>query len=492
VATRPPAELERPGELDWEGTAWEPDDIDVTPPAPRPRRRAPMILLVVVVCALGVIGGSVSGSALRAEPRWLAGTLGSGAVGPVLGPLNDDAPAPSPEALAARIGGLLNDNRLGNHVTASVVDVATGESLFEDGGDSPAVPASTTKLATAAAVLTARGPDYRIATRAVSGDEAGEVILIGGGDPTLAVGAKMAYPGAARLDKLAAQVKKALGGTKPTKVTVDSSLFEGSTVGPEWASVDLQDGYIARITALMTDGARREPTPASKAARYDRPDLAAGQAFAKALGVPASRVTVTDRPTDPHARELGKVLSPTMASLVERTLLSSDNVMAEALARQVALASDMPASFAGGAQATRDALAELGVPTDGVDLVDGSGFSHENHLSTQALTAILALAAGDEHPELRTIISGLPVAAYSGTLINRYSSRNSGKSAAGVVRAKTGTLSGVSALAGIAVDADGRLLAFSLIADETNKEFATPSQMALDQVAAAIAACGCS
>src|SRR6185503_3155220 len=159
-------------------------------------------------------------------------------------------------------------------------------------------------------------------------------------------------PGAARLDKLAAQVTKALGGTEPTSVIVDASLYEGPTVGPSWSSVDLNDGYIARITALMTNGGRREPTPASQAARFDSPDLAAGRIFAEALGVPASKVTVTGRPTDPDARELGKVSSPTIASLVERMLVTSDNVLAEGLARQVAVAKDMPASFVGGAQAT--------------------------------------------------------------------------------------------------------------------------------------------
>jgi serine-type D-Ala-D-Ala carboxypeptidase/endopeptidase (penicillin-binding protein 4) len=482
---------ERPGDLDWEGTAWQPDDISVTPPTRR--RRAPMVIAAVVVTALGVIGGSVSGNALRAEPRWLAGTIGSGAAGPVLAPLNADAPAPSQDALAARISGLLQDNRLGSHVTASVIDVATGELVFDDGAEAPAVPASTTKLATAAAVLFSRGPDYRIATRAVAGEKPGEVVLIGGGDPTLAAGAKMAYVGAGRLDKLAAQVKKAMGGTKPTRVIVDSSLYEGSTVGPAWAAVDLRDGYIANITALMTDGARKVPKAASQADRYDRPDLAAGQLFAKALGLPASSVTVTEQATDTKARKLGEVLSPPIASLVERMLLTSDNVLAEGLARQVALARGVPASFAGGAQATRDALDEMGIPTAGFGLVDGSGFSHLNHLSAQLLTSIVSMAAGDDQPTLRTIISSLPVAAYSGTLSGRYASASWGKSAAGVVRAKTGTLSGVTALAGLAVDADGRLLAFSIIADRAPGEHGEyQAQFVLDKVAAAIAACGCS
>jgi D-alanyl-D-alanine carboxypeptidase/D-alanyl-D-alanine-endopeptidase (penicillin-binding protein 4) len=448
-----------------------------------------MVVAAALVTVIGVAVGALSSSALQAEPRWLAGTVGAADPAPVLAALNDDAPAPSADALADRIDGLLDDNRLGSHVTASVVDVSTGDLLYDDGGDTPVVPASTTKLATGAAVLASRGPAYRIATRVVAGAEPGEVVIIGGGDSTLAVGSKSSYPGAARLDKLAAQVKKALGGTAPTKVTVDVSLYEGPTFSPAWISADLSAGYIANVTALMTNGARREPTSATQAARFDKPDLAAGQQFAKLLGLPASAVTVTDAAIDPDAEELGKVLSPPIANLVELMLLTSDNVLAEALARQVAVARGLPASFTGGAEATRDALTELGLSTSGFDLVDGSGMSHQNRLSAHLLTSIVAQAARDDQPALKPLITGLPVAAYSGTLTGRYQSSSSGKSAAGVVRAKTGTLTGVTTLAGLAVDADGRLLAFSIMADQADEQ---AGKAALDRVAAAIAGCGCS
>ena len=89
-------------------------------------------------------------------------------------------------------------------------------------------------------------------------------------------------------------------------------------------------------------------------------------------------------------------------------------------------------------------------------------------------------------------MSGLPVAAYSGTLFERYLDPANGGGAAGVVRAKTGTLTGVNALAGLVVDADGRLLAFSVIADATGGVNLRATEAALDRVAAAIANCGCS
>jgi D-alanyl-D-alanine carboxypeptidase/D-alanyl-D-alanine-endopeptidase (penicillin-binding protein 4) len=390
--------------------------------------------------------------------------------------------------MAAKIQSLLADGRLGARVTASVVDALTGEPIFDLNASTPSIPASTAKLLTAAAVLHARGPAYRLATRAVAGRAPGEVVLVGGGDPTLAATATSSYPGAARLDLLADQVTTALGGTPPTRVVVDSSLFVGATLGPNWFERDAKDGFIANITALMTDGARRNPRdiePPSK--RYDRPDLAAGQLFAKSLGLPASAVSTGTAP--PDAQPLGAVFSAPMSRLVEIMISDSDNIVAEALARQVALARGKVASFSGAAQATREALAELGIPTSGYGLVDGSGMSHSNRVSAQLLTAILVHAAGSKQPQLRAIVSGLPVAAYSGTLNKRYRTASTGGSAAGIVRAKTGTLTGVNTLAGVVVDADGRLLAFSVMADVTTN---TPqAQSAMDRVAAAIASCGC-
>jgi D-alanyl-D-alanine carboxypeptidase/D-alanyl-D-alanine-endopeptidase (penicillin-binding protein 4) len=456
----------------------------------RPVRKGLWTAVVVVLLGLSTGAGAAAGmSARRPEaPRWLAASA-VGAPSPVLSTLNGEAERPTPSGLASKIQSLLSDGRLGGRVTASVVDVATGDVLYDRNAGAAAVPASTAKLLTAAAVLQARGPGYRIPTRAVAGSSPGEVVLVGGGDPSLAAGSPSTYAGAARLDKLAEQVKAALGDDAPTRVIVDSSLYVGSTLGPGWFPQDAKDGFIGNITALMTDGARRNPKQVKPpAARYSQPDLAAGQLFAKALGLPASAVSFGRAPQD--GQQLGQVVSPPISRLVEVMVADSDNMIAEGLARQVALARGGPASFDGAAAATRDALGELGLPLDGYGLVDGSGLSHQNKVSARLLTDLLTMSAGNDHPELRPIVSGLPVAAYSGTLVDRFRGSNSGGSAAGVVRAKTGTLNGVSSLAGLAVDADGRLLAFAVVADAAGNTF--QAEDALDRVAAAIASCGCS
>ena len=190
---------------------------------------------------------------------------------------------PGAAAVAGRGEGgpppLLAAPALGPHITASVVDVATGQILFASEPDAAMTPASTTKVVTAVAALAARGPAYRIPTRVVAGAQPGEVVIVAGGDPTLAVFPTPFYPGAARLDDLAAQVKKALGDTAPTKVIYDLSVFTGSGIGPGWDADATTAGSGAVITPLMTEGGR--PHNDKYAKRYPQPDVQAAQAFAQ-------------------------------------------------------------------------------------------------------------------------------------------------------------------------------------------------------------------
>ncbi|MGN9910699.1 D-alanyl-D-alanine carboxypeptidase/D-alanyl-D-alanine endopeptidase [Phytohabitans sp. LJ34] len=435
---------------------------------------------------------------------------------PVLVASASDIPAPTAAGVKAALDPVVAAAGLGSSLNIAVVDAATGDQLYSRGPDVPTTPASTTKLATAAAVLATRGPAYRIPTRVVAGAKPGEVVIIGGGDATLSAGATGTYAGAGRLDQLAKQVKTALGGAAPTRVVVDSTLFTGPAFEPSWDPDVPTGGFGAATTALMTNGARVNPKIThGYAERYSQPDLAAGQAFARALGLKASAVTrgkapagapgaadatATPSPETTQAAagtapapgtELGKVESPPILRLVEIMLVDSDNVVAESLARQVALAKDLPASYAGGAAATKAVLADLGLPAAEIALSDGSGLSRKNRLTPSVLTGVLRLAASGSHPEVAGLLAGLPVGAWSGTLRERY--RNpaaDGKVGAGVVRAKTGTLAGVNAISGVVTTADGRLLAFAVLADKVpvGKDRA---EAGLDKIANALAKCGC-
>nr|WP_255610035.1 D-alanyl-D-alanine carboxypeptidase/D-alanyl-D-alanine-endopeptidase [Micromonospora sp. PLK6-60] len=475
-----------------------------------------MPLAVLATVLLLVLAGA---GLFVARPGPVAGWLGEGAPEPTASPVppepdpqavlaafDPNAPEPTPAGVRAALAALVGQPALGSRVNVSVADVATGKSLYAKGEDAPTVPASVTKLVTAVTVLEARGPAYRIPTRAVAGAAPGEVVLVGGGDPTLAVDGNGFYPGAARLDNLAKQVREALGGTAPTKVTVDSTLFPGPVLAAGWDDDIPVGGFGARITALMTDGARVDPVYARKhheetnhaAERSPAPDLLAGRAFAKLLGVPAEKVgkgTAPAAPASPAAdsaapgSELGKVESLPVIRLVDIMISDSDNVIAEALARQVALAKGKPASFAG-AGAAMDAVAgELGLPAGELDLSDGSGLSRKNRISPSLLTELLTLAGNGRHPELGAIFGGLPVAAWSGTLDERYQGAAT-SAGAGVVRAKTGTLTGVHAIAGLVTTADGRLLTFAVLTDQTVGSL-DDTRQALDRITSALATCGC-
>jgi D-alanyl-D-alanine carboxypeptidase/D-alanyl-D-alanine-endopeptidase (penicillin-binding protein 4) len=363
------------------------------------------------------------------------------------------------------------------------VDAETGEVLLARGSGTPVVPASTNKILTAAAILTKVGTDRRLATRAVAGAVAGDVVLVGGGDPTLAAGTPASYTGAARLDRLAAQVKAAHAA--PRRVVIDGSLFAGPTTGPGWDPDIVRFGFGAPVTALTVDGGRADP---KSDVRDPNPDLVAGRAFARALGLPPSAVVRGRAPA--KAAVLGVVWSPPMLSMVEQMLTRSDNLLAENLARQVALAAGRPASFAGAAAAVRDALGTLGLDVTAERLADGSGLSRANRLTTRLLTAVLTMAGGNDHPALRGLLTGLPVAGYSGTLAERYAAAPA-RSAAGLVRAKTGTLTGVNGLAGVVLDSGGRRLAFAFVANGVRLGGGDAAELALDRAGATLAACGC-
>jgi D-alanyl-D-alanine carboxypeptidase/D-alanyl-D-alanine-endopeptidase (penicillin-binding protein 4) len=269
-------------------------------------------------------------------------------------------------------------------------------------------------------------------------------------------------------------------GTPVTRIVVDSSLFSGPLTASGWGAADAPSSYAAPVTATAVDGARVSP---GSLARSGQPGLDAGAALADALGAAGAAVVLGQATAG--AETLATVRSAPIARLVEQALSLSDNMLAEALARHVAIARDLPASFDGAAEAVTGALADAGIDVTGVTLADGSGLSLLDRVPAGVLTAVVAGAADGSLDGAAALLSGLPVAGYDGTLFDR----GDDETAPGTVRAKTGTLLGVHALAGTVVTRDGRLLAFAVVADGSASEEAAES--ALDDVAAALAGCGC-
>ncbi|CAM5627495.1 D-alanyl-D-alanine carboxypeptidase/D-alanyl-D-alanine endopeptidase [Streptomyces narbonensis] len=430
-------------------------------------------------------------------------------------------PATRPADLAATLVPLLADPGLGPLRTASVVDTATGTQLYGEGAGTPMTPASTVKIATVAAALSALGPDHRIPTTVTATPDGRTVTLTGGGDPTL---------DPARLERLAADTARALRtrGLTSVRLTYDTSLYEGpelhpigpnenlapvtalmtregrldeSGSGPAPRTADPAADTATAFAALLTDagvkltGAPTEATghPArakavAKAAAATAPTEPAATSAATASAAPAAKATTKATTPGagpaPEADPLARTYSAPLTDLAERTLTLSDNDLAEALARQTALAHDLPASFEGAGKAVRAELAELDLPLAGARFADGSGLDRRGRVSAALLTTLLTRAADPAHPTLRPVLTGLPVGGFTGTLSGRFDTAPA-TAGAGLVRAKTGTLTGVNTLAGTVVTPDGRLLAFAFLAGRTLSPY--EAQPALDRLSAALA-----
>lgn len=411
---------------------------------------------------------------------------------PAAGPA-DAVPAPTGPGLAAAIDAVIADPALGGRLSVSVLDAVSGRPLLERDASALLVPASTAKIVTAVATLTVVDPSRRLRTRVLAGPAAGDVVLVGGGDTLLAsTAAAAAEPGDANLDALAAQTAAARAGAPPvTRILVDDSLYSGPATGPGWSPSYVADGYVAPVSALSVDTGRVRP---DRTARSADPAVAAATALAARLRSPGAPAPLVERGVAAvGAAELTAVQGPPVSSLVERMLAASDNDLAESLSRQVALAEGQPASFDGIARAlpaaSAKALSQAGVAAGEVSMVDGSGLSRLDAVAPGALSRLLSSVARDPG-RLSPVLTGLPVAGFSGTLADRYRG-GPAVAAAGVVRAKTGTLRGVSTLAGLVRTREGRLLAFGFAADGVPVGATLRAEFALDRLAAAFAACGC-
>lgn len=392
------------------------------------------------------------------------------------------------DGVSSAVAPLLSGGALGSQVGAVVTDGSTGEVLYAQDEATGRVPASTTKILTAAATLGQFGPDHTLRTRVVlQGDQ---VVVIGAGDPSLR--ADRDEPGIGptleNLAQLTAAALAELDRTEPVTVAVDVSLFQGPELAPGWSSGDVSACYVRPVVSLMTS-----VPPAGECRPGTPPEISAAQDFAAFLS--AAGVVVADAPPQrivaaPDAASLAEVTSPTMAALVEQMMLDSDNTGAEMLAHLLGGAALGDASFAGGARATAEAVSALGAPTDGLVLDDASGISEDNRIAPVTVAGVLQAATAPDHlDKLWALNSGLPAAGFDGTLAQRFSADIAGEGR-GDVRAKTGTLVGVSALAGQVVTESGQLLHFVFLADDTGPTVAARAQ--LDRAAAALAECGCS
>jgi len=466
------------------------------PQPPKKRRRGKLLLIgglvLLVVAALGVAASMPKVSnrlGLPWAPNAPKGDIPEPvAVTRVLQGPNTSGQAPTADGVKSVLAGPAGNSGLAQ-LTGSVIDPATGAELWDKGAAKSVTPASTTKILISAAALLSLDHNMRLSTKIVQGADPGTVILVGGGDTTmtgLPLGTESPlYAGAAHLDDLVAQVKKAAPNVK--KVQVDLTLFKGATTAPGWEAGDAPSTFATQMAPVMADGGRQNPK--------DNDSMRVANAGSAVAGTIASKLNASTggQATAPKgAKVLGEVKSAPLTELVADTLELSDDTLAEAIVRQVALANGEEASYAGGAKAALKVLKAHGFDVAGVELSDGSGISMLNRISARLLAQVLAAAAAPdgknpETPKLRPMLEGLPVAGGTGTLQPRFG-KGSATEGKGWVRAKTGTLSGVNTLAGVVLDKDGRLLVFALMSEGSDKD---PGRDGLDVVAAALHQCGC-
>lgn len=394
------------------------------------------------------------------------------------------SPSPSPTLLpdpAVLKAGLAAVPAKGIGQRGEVVLADDGTVLAGTGAERLLAPASTLKVLTTLASVDILGADHTFATRVVSA-ASGRLVLVGGGDPLLTDKASGSAAKPASLQRLASQTVTALkaAGVKRISLGYDASAFSGPDFSPDWKAS--WKSYEARVSALVVDSGRFNPWQAQP-----NPALAAANAFATRLR--AARITVTSvraatAPAD--AQQLAAVTSAPLATIIAHTLAYSDNLAADMLARQAAIASGAAGSFTGAAATVRQWLAVHGLWQSGMVIVDGSGLAEKDRVSATVLARAINLSLHTDG--LAAVAAGLPVAGVNGTLKNRFNDASE-KAGRGVVHAKTGTLSDVAGLAGYLTSADGARLVFAFLGNDTAGQ--TSAYNWLDRSAAVLAGCGC-
>ncbi|WP_445242653.1 D-alanyl-D-alanine carboxypeptidase/D-alanyl-D-alanine endopeptidase [Microcoleus sp. Pol12B5] len=441
-------------------------------------------------------------SAVAAQTSAVAGDICPGELGAQV-----DAIANRPEFSRSRWGILIQP-------------LSSTTTLYSRDAQKYFIPASNAKLLTTAAALQKLGADFRIKTSVYSGEN-GSLYVAGRGDPSIAE---------AQLKSLAQQLKQR-GISQVNQLIGDDSYFQGSAVNPNWEWEDAQAGYGAPINSLifnqnaidllLSPQALGQPLKVTFAEpklanqwqvqnnsvtvaenesefieigrEFDRPIIRVGgqlkvggepesayvavvnpannflQYFQQALateGIPVKQALVASASRNLN-QELATVESPPLAQLVRETNRESNNLYAEVLLRllgKVTGKMPLPQEDTGesGLKELKAVLTQLGVNPNSYILADGSGLSRHNLITPEGLVETLRLMANS--PAASIYRQSLSIAGESGTLKNRFNVTPNRVN----LQAKTGTMSGVSALSGYIEVPNYEPLVFSIIVNQSD------------------------
>ena len=466
------------------GAEQQPPEPAESSPPPRSWRRW------ILPGALALVGIGAGAAALALDAKPASSAIGAeAATTPVLSARR------APEVIAAPVAKrhLAGDLQawLGASPPATCLAVESqGDALLEHNPTMPLAGASTQKLLTATGLLLARGPDARLETRAVAaasprgGVVAGDLFVVGGGDAALGTPAwssdapdprdRVVHDVDGLVDAIVAAGVTRIEGS----VVGDGSRYDGERYNPAWPQRFIGQDAIGPIGGLMVNDGFAAFSPAqSAAATVPAPDPAADAARVVTDRLRAKGVAVVGAPRAGRApgggTEVASLASPPVSQIVAEMLTYSDNETAEAALKEIGVATSGNGSAAAGKAALTQLLTDAGVAVDGVGLVDGSGLSNQGRLTCRTLTELLTLP--ETGPVLR---DGLAVAGETGTLAERWR----GTQVAGRLRAKTGSLRNVTALAGEVEPLAGGRVTFAYVANVPDPGPLDPGDVDMDRL----------
>jgi D-alanyl-D-alanine carboxypeptidase/D-alanyl-D-alanine-endopeptidase (penicillin-binding protein 4) len=441
-----------------------------------------------VVPGLLIVGTAAAAGALvyRPSPAGPASTTAAVLQTPIISPRRLPAALSTLVAdgrLAARLDSILTDPSLGPTTTASCMTVRVGgQAIYARRPASPLLPASNAKLLIGEAALTRLGTDSHFTTSAVAarpmvnGVISGPLWLVGGGDPLLITNGFRSSqteftwsrePGS-HLEDLADRIKAAGVRAISGGVIGDDTRYDGQRSIPTWKSTYLADGEIGAVGALVVDAGF-----VSSAHHAPAPSPAAAAAGALSALLQQRGITVGSSAgsgaAPSGATTVAALDSLPLPEIVKVMLLESDNLAAEMLVKELGHRFGSGGSWTSGLDVLKATLAQGGLPLAGLVLVDGSGLDRGDR-ATCGLLVETVEAPGAVGATLR---AGLPLAGQVGTLVHRLV----GQPAAGRLRAKTGSLSGVAALTGFIDPPKGQATptpapAFALLGNQLSSDAA--------------------
>jgi len=341
------------------------------------------------------------------------------------------------------------------HIGVELISLDQKTVIYQKNAYHLFTPASVTKLFTGALALKTLGPDYQFETTLMmDGSKKGSTLngslyLKGSGDPSLTV---------VDLEKLIASVARAGIKTIKGSVHIDVSTFDDALFAAGYFLDDLEESWNSPVSALMVN---RKPVIA-EANRYaswlchkriacNTQELITS--LLKKEGI-ALNGTVSIAEVPVKAKVVARHVSEPLAMLLKQMEKSSDNLYADAFFKKIAsVRFGVPGTWQKGSQALKSFLYEdLGISPSAIIIEDGSGRSRYNAIAPHHVVSLLRWIA--HQPYFNTFLESLPLSAVDGTLKERMLEIPM------MVRAKTGTLPGVSALAGYVTDGEKNIMAF--------------------------------